>query len=160
MAITMKIDGMEELGKELAKLGEKAQDIASGALFDGAGIMANALNNGVNSIETAPFRYAPPGQTRLPSPQEKAAISRKIGIAKFKKEMDSVDTIVGMGKGSGYAQVAGKKKAVLLIARSINSGTSFMKKQPFFRKAVSSGSGKASAAIVQKIEEAIKENTK
>lgn len=157
MAMTIRTDGIDELGKMLAQLGSKAQDVASGALFDGAGVVADAYTNATNSIKTAPFKYARPGEKRLPSPEEKAALQGKSGIARFDKSGDGVNTVIGISGAAGYANVAGKPKAVRLIARSINSGTSFMEKQPVFRKAVSSSSGAAKAAIVSKAEEMFNE---
>jgi hypothetical protein len=46
------------------------------------------------------------------------------------------------------------------VVNAINSGTSFMQKQPFVRKAVRAGSKKAEAAIVAAIEKRIDEITK
>ena len=157
MAMTIRTDGIEELGAMLAKLNDKAQDVASGALFDGAGIVADAFRTAVNSIRTAPFKYAPPGKTRLPSPAEKEALLGKSGIATFDKTGEEVNTLIGISGAAGYADVAGHTKAVRLIARSINSGTSFMQKQPVFRKAKSTSSGPAKAAIVSKAEEMFNE---
>ena len=153
MAMTIKTDGLDELARMLAELENRANEAASAGLFDGAGIVADALNNGINSIQTAPFKYAPEGQTRLPSPQEKAALQRKVGIAKFRKSGSEVDTLIGISYDSGYTQIAGNAKSVAVIARSINSGTSFMKKQPVFRRAVSQSKSAAQAAIVAKVEQ-------
>ena len=159
MAMTMKTEGLDALGQQLAKLGEQARDIASGALYDGAGVMADAVNAGIGKIRTAPFKYATGNEKRLPSPQEKAALKRKAGIAKFRKDTDGVDTLVGLAK-SGYTQVAGKRKPVAVIARSINSGTSFMQKQPVIRQAVTGAKASAEAAIISKAETMIEEITK
>lgn len=155
MAMTIKTEGISELNLMLAKLGSRAQDVASGALYDGAGVVADAFTRATESIQTEKFDYAPPGKTRLPSPEEKDALKRKTGIARFRKNGGEVDTMVGIGSGSGsgYVMMAGKRKAVRLIARSINSGTSFMKKQPVYRKAVSSCRKQAEAAIVSKAEQ-------
>ena len=153
MAMTMDTSGLEELSSMLAELGSEAQNVASGALYDGAGIVANAFKGAVNSIRTEPFRYAAGGRKRKPSPEEKAALMGKSGIAKFNKNGSEVDTIIGISGSAGYANVAGKQKAVREIARSINSGTSFMEKQPIFRKAKSSSQNAAKAAIVAKAEE-------
>ena len=70
----------------------------------------------------------------------------------FRKNGGEVDTLVGVTGNAGYAMVGGKKKAVRLIARAINSGTSFMVKQPVFRRAASASTGAAKAAIVSKAE--------
>lgn len=116
------------------------------------------------------------GEVREPSPEEKAILkgAGANGIAKFKKSGVSVDTSIGFNN-AGYAPVtwgnkrhkgrtnykwdgktatrasAGGKgtdvKPIPVIANAINSGTGFMKKQPFFRKAVSRAKGKASEAF-------------
>ena len=157
MAMTINTDGIEELGAMLQKLGDKAGDAASAGLYEGAGIVGDAYTGAIGKIKTEPFRYATGGKKRLPSPEEKAALAGKSGIAKFRKSLDSVDTVIGISGAAGYAQVAGKSKAVRLIARSINSGTSFMNKQPVFRQAVSRSQGAAKGAIVAKAEEMLNE---
>lgn len=148
----MKTEGLTEVSQLLARLGEKAQDVATGALFDGAAVVGDAFSAAVGSIRTAAPRKHREGGRRLPTPEEKAAIMGKTGIATFRKNGGEVDTIVGVTGAAGYAQVGGKQKAVREIARSINSGTSFMQKQPVFRKAVSASKSAAEGAIVAKAE--------
>ena len=157
MGMTISTDGIGELDAMLAKLGAKADEVASYALYDGAGVVADAYKSAVNGIATEPFKYAPPGRTRLPSQEEKAALMGKSGIANFNHSGDDVNTIVGISGAARYANVNGKAKAVRLIARAINSGTSFMKKQPVFRKAANGSKGAAQSAIVSKAEEMFNE---
>ena len=151
MAINMKVEGLLGLSEQLAQLGEDAQSVASSALYEGAGIMATEIQNGAEGIKTAPFHFAVFG-TREPSPEEKEAILGAVGIAKFEKNGAEVNTSVGYGN-TGYAMVAGKRKAIAQIANAINSGTSFMNKQPFVRKAATSGGKKAGEAITKSIED-------
>ena len=110
MAMTISTEGLDELSAMFAKLGDKAQGVASGALFDGAGVVADAMKAAVDSIGTAPFKYAPPGQHRLPSPEEKAAIIGKTGIAKFNANGSEVNTLIGVSGAAGYADIGGKPK--------------------------------------------------
>ena len=158
MPYTVSTSGMDDVNRMLKALGDDAGKVASAALYEGAGIMADAIQRGAESIATAPFKYATGGQTRLPSPEEKEIVAgkRSVGIAKFKTDGMDVDTSVGYGR-SGYAMLAGKKVAVPLIANSINSGTSFMKKQPFVRKAASTGGKRATDAIRASIEKNLQE---
>lgn len=155
MAWSMKTEGLEELSAMLSRLGDRAQDVATGALFDGAAVVADAYTKAIDNIQSKPDRfYAVDGKfQRLPTDEEKNALRGKIGIAKFKKNGSEVDTIIGVTKNAGYVQIGGKKKAVAVIARSINSGTSFMKKQPVFRKAGNAVKAAAKEAIVGKAEE-------
>ena len=137
MAFTMKTSGMDELSKRLGKLGVKAQEIASLSLYEGAGVMADAVSQAVRGIVTEPFRYGTIDNRRKPSPEEKAIlVNAKKGVSKFKKTHDAVYTNVGLNN-SGYAKLKGKTVPVPMIAHAINSGTSFMQPQPFFQKATS-----------------------
>ena len=158
MPYTMKSEGFEQISKMLNSLGENAQKVASKGLYEGAGVMAAEIKEGAGKINTAPFHYAV-FVTREPSPEEKEIVQKGMGIAKFKKNGADVNTSVGYGN-AGYATLAGKQKPIPLIANAINSGTSFMKKQPFFRRAVVQGTAKAEEAIVAKIEAEIDALTK
>ena len=154
MAMTMKVDGMEELSAMLRQLGDKAQAVASQSLYEGAKVMADAFKGAAGSIKAKRVKYpAPEGKKRLPSRDEKQAVMNAVGVARFKTTGDGVDTLVGVGGHNGYAMIDGKMKPVRLIARAINSGTSFMDKQPVFRRAKNQFSSSASRAIADKAEQ-------
>ena len=61
---------------------------------------------------------------------------------------NSASLLKAVGKGKG----AQDQKPIGAIANAINSGTSFMKKQPFIRKAAKSGGNKAMAVMKNVIE--------
>lgn len=151
MPYTMKVDGLDEISKMLSEMENKAETVASKALYEGAGIMAEELNKSAERIKTAPFHYAV-FVTREPSPEEKEIITNAgAGIAPFRNGGTEVETSVGYAN-SGYAMLKGKMKPIPQIVNAINSGTSFMKKQPFVRKAASTGGKKASKAMKEIIE--------
>lgn len=106
MAYTMKCEGMEEIAQTLRALGDEAMFAASMALYDGAGEMAKAVNEEAQRIKTADFKYAKNGEQRLPSPEEKQILldNGSMGIARFDKDDDGVNTSVGYNR-SGYANV-------------------------------------------------------
>ena len=159
MPYQMKVDGMTEISELLEKMDKEAPGIAAQALYEGAGIMSAEIRKGAETIRTAPFKYAREGE-RLPSPEEKEIILQAgAGIAKFDKGGTEVNTSVGY-RASGYADLNGKTKPIPLIVNAVNSGTSFMKKQPFIRKAANSGSPKAMAAMKAKIEKAFEDMNK
>ena len=175
MPFSLQVDGLKELAGKLDKLPEKAADVAALALYDGAGVVADAVSRGVQGISTEPFRYAAGGRKRKASPEEKAILQQAPkGVAKFKKNTLNVSTSVGF-QNSGYSAITWNhartnirtkykvddsgqakhasvgsgvsSKPVPLIVNSINSGTSFMEKQPFLRKAFSQSKKAAEAAI-------------
>ena len=151
MAIQMKVEGLKELSEMLSQMGEESGKIAAGGLYEGAGVMADEIKKGAEGIKTSPFHYAV-FVTRDPSPEEKAAVLEAgVGIAKFNKNGSEVDTSVGY-RNAGYTTINGKTKPIPQIVNAINSGTSFMQKQPFVRKAATTGAKKAGDAITKYIE--------
>ena len=203
MAYRMTSDGIGDAIELLKQMGDKAEFVAAQALYDGAGIVADAVTAEAKTIKTAPFHYAAvEGTKRLPSPEEKEIVIAQgaMGVSKFRKTIDSVDTSVGYN-GAGYAAVnwnhmsskartnyknatfkgrdinasstlkwireqggsarhgiskdigkgAQNMKPIGVIANSINSGTSFMDKQPFVRKAFTKSREKAAKAIVERV---------
>lgn len=159
MAGMMKVTGMDELSEKLSRLGSEAESVAAQSLYQGAGVMADALTAAGKTIRAGKFHYVFNGHKRLPSYEEAAAVQGKIGIARFNKNGTEVDTAVGFGN-AGYVEIAGKKKAVRQIANAINSGTSFMDKQPVFRQAISRAKEASGAAIVSRADELIEQLTK
>ena len=159
MAYTMKVDGLTELSEMLTNMAEKAPAAASKAVYEGAGVVADEVRNQIGKISTAPFHYAV-FVTREPSPEEKAIVEQAgAGIAKFRKNGSEVETSVGFAK-AGYATLKGKTVPIAKIANAINSGTSFMKKQPFMRRAANNGGKKAIDAMKKSIEKSFEEMKK
>ena len=159
MPYTVKTTGMKEVQEMLETLAESAPKAAASALYEGAGTMRNEMETQAKLIRTAPFKYASGGETRLPSPEEKAIVEHgAIGVAKFKKDDDGCNTSVGFSR-SGYAMLAGRLVPIPLIANSINSGTSFMNKQPFVRKAKTAGGKKAVDVMKKSITDYLEKKT-
>lgn len=160
MAYQMKVDGMAEISELLSQMEEKAPGVAAQALYEGAGVMSAEIKKSADAIKTAPFHYVRGGDSRLPSPEEKAIVqSVGAGIAKFDKNGSEVNTSVGY-RNSGYAELNGKKKPIPVIVNAINSGTSFMRKQPFVRQASRTGATKAINTMKATIQEAFENMNK
>lgn len=137
--------------KGLEDLEMHADKIASLALYDGAAVVADTLNQSAQNIQTEPFRYGTANNKRLPSPEEKAAVmGAHVGISKFTHTGSKVSTSIGysnLDAKTGYADINGHMRPIAAIAASIESGTSFMIKQPYFRKAERACKARATAAI-------------
>ena len=158
MAYELKVDGMTEISELLSKMEAAAPAIASEALYEGAGVMSTEINTAAATIRTGPGSTRE--EARYATPEEKAAVlSVGAGIAKFSKSGTEVDTSVGY-RNAGYIDIKGKRKPIPLIVNSINSGTSFMHKQPFVRKAAKSGGAKAMGVMKAFIEDAFEKMTK
>ena len=64
----MSLEGFDELMAKLKQLDEEGEHIAARALYEGAGIVADAVSKAVQGIATEPFKYAKNGHKRKSSP--------------------------------------------------------------------------------------------
>ena len=158
MPYQMKVDGMAEISETLTQMEERAPGVAAKALYEGAGIMADEIKKKAKQIKTGPG--VTKQDARYATPEEKEIVLQaSAGIAKFRKNGTEVDTSVGF-RNAGYALLKGRTVPIPKIVNSINSGTSFMHKQPFVRKAASGGGKKAMAAMKEVIETEFEAMTK
>ena len=156
--------------KTLNNLTNGIDDVAKSALYVGAGMTADVLNAAIDNIKTAPFQHnkkrfnhngyvvfpdKSSNRLRLPTPEELNAIknSSGFGIANFRKKDGYFQTKVHI---SGYTEVAGRRVATKELARSINSGTSFMRKQPVFRNARNRNKDAISASMMNTAQDELK----
>lgn len=160
MAMTMNVSGMEEISRMLTEAGERAEEVASKALYAGAGVMADAYAAAASGITAEKFHYVFSGEKRGTSFEEKAALVGKSGIAKFEKNGSEVLTSVGPGGKLGYVEINGRKIAVRLLANAINKGTEFRIPSHVWRGAVSKAKGAASDAIMAKAQELLEQIAK
>ena len=58
MPIRMQEDGLADIIKTIYSLEDQAEFVASMSLYDGAAVMADAINKEAKTIKTAPFHYA------------------------------------------------------------------------------------------------------
>ena len=149
---TMQMTGLDELSDKLALAERAAQGIAKASLYEGAGVIADAIRGSLSQIKTEPYRYANSDNKRLPSPEEKAlVVNAQYGVAKHQGSGAEVNTVVGIA-GDGYGMIGNKRVPVAMVLRSIQSGTSFMVAQPVVRKAINRAKGEASAKIAAEAE--------
>lgn len=155
MGATLRVTGTAEFSAKLDKLAANAPKAAAFGVYDGAAVVADAMNNAIKSIRTG---KATRDKKRLPSPDEKALLEGSCGVARFQKDGSEVQTLVGVGEG--YGSIRGRRKAVKMIANAVESGTSFMKKQPVIRKAARASRAAAQDAMVRTAEKMLEELSK
>lgn len=149
--------GLEEYELKLSKLEAGTEKIIGKAIYAGAGIMADAVRKNIASLPIVPPKNSF-GTATTPisgvTAAQKAGISEGFGISKM--ELDNGYYHVKLGF-EGYNRTKTKKypsgQPNILIARSVENGTSFRSKHPFVSPAVR-GSRKAAE---QKMKEVLDE---
>ena len=160
----MHMKGLEEYEKALGKMASYTEEIAKAAVHEGAGIVADAIRAEIESLPVGegeipglPPKAKEGQKINVVSRRQKADLLKGLGIAKIENNRGYIQTKVGF---DGYGSVKTKKHPDglpnVVLARSINSGTSFIKKNPFARRAVSSSKEHAINAMGKRVEEEIK----
>ena len=132
----MKVEvyGLEELALTFETLGRTAKDVQKKALYSGAGVMKDAL---IKTIEALPEEHGFNKKDQLKNvvgSHDKADLISHVGIASFESSNGTWHTCISW---DGYGSIPTKKypngRPVIMIARSINSGSSVRRKVPFIR---------------------------
>jgi hypothetical protein len=144
--------GLDEYLKVLADLGDKSEGLIKRAVYDGAAEVAKAVEAEIRALtENDGF------QVRLPirgvSKEQKRGLLEGMGFAKMENENGFINTKLGF---DGYNEVKTKQfpkgQPNAMIARSINSGSSTRKKDPFMNRAVKAAKEKAENAMAARLD--------
>nr|DAJ90235.1 MAG TPA: hypothetical protein [Bacteriophage sp.] len=147
---SLNTEGLEIFVTTLQRMGKESEQIVDKALDAGAAIVANAVRSEINLLPVGKEYGTSKRIRKTVFKEEKESLSKSLGITKPKKFGNERNVKIGFG---GYNE---KGKANILIARSINSGTSFSKKFRFFDKAVQ----KSKKLAVEKMENIFEEEIK
>lgn len=146
----LKTTGFDEYIAKLEKITTSAHGQIKMAIWEGARVAAKALSQGMQSIpvqdEFVPKNHIRTGITQA----EKNAIVKHFGIAKMKDSGSATDTHVGWKRGAfkrGDTYVP-----IVTLVRQIESGTSWLRKSPFARKAINSCRASAESAMRERFE--------
>ena len=154
----LKFKGLEEYEGKLLQLKNLSREMIGEAVFEGAGVVADAVKDAIGSIPVD-NRYAG-GSTMLYgiSEEQKQGLIDGFGIAPMQNDNGYLHVKLGF---DGYNSVKTKNypngQPNSLIARSINSGTSFRQRIPFVDNAVSRAKAAAEEKMIEKLDTEIKD---
>lgn len=146
----------------LSKLEGSTDEMIGKAVYAGAGIVADAIKENIKSLpivrgygtEDNPL----PGGVTAP---QKAGLIDGLGIAPMQNDMGYLNVKIGF---DGYNATKTEKypqgQPNQLVARGVESGTSWKKKKPFIRPAVNSSRNRAEAEMARILDEEIKKVSK
>lgn len=159
----IKFDGLKEYELKLSKLSGSTRQMAERAIYEGAKIVADEVKANLNALnvttqELAIRAYTNQRPTYI-TEEAKEGLIESFGVTKLREENGYYDVKLGF---DGYNDVVTKKypkgQPNNMIARSCESGSTSMIKQPFMRKAVSASKGRAEAKMAEILDEEIKKH--
>lgn len=146
--------GLAEYSAKLDRLSALCRDeIINAGVREGGGVLADAIRAELDAVPTDTQHK----RTKIgPTPEEKQGLQNSMGITPIRDDNGFVNVKVGF---DGYQGKTTRKyprgKPNQMIARSVQSGTSWMKANPFVKNAVRKARPAAVSAMKKKIEDEI-----
>ena len=150
--------GIDEYVAQLQKLQDMSRECIGSAVYAGAGVVADAVKQAIRDLPVdertiTADGYMMQGISRL----QKAGLIDGFGIAPLRNENGYMHVKLGF---AGYNAVKTKSyphgQPNSVIARSVNSGTSFRQRIPFVDRAVSSIKNAAEQAMKNTLDKEIR----
>ena len=154
--------GLNDYELMISKLSKGVDDIAGKAIYAGAGIVADAIKENIKDLpivrgygtEKDPL----PGGVTAP---QKAGLIDGLGISPMQSDAGYLNVKIGF---DGYNATKTEKypqgQPNQLVARGVESGTSWKKKSPFIRPAINASKSRAEAEMARILDQEIEKITK
>lgn len=154
---TFKFEGVDELISQYRKLQSNTKEMIGASIYNGAGVVMQSVKSAVEGINTEDRFGTQNDPVSGPSTIQKIGLIHSLGIAPMRQDGTFWNVKIGF---DGYNRVKTKRwpngQPNMMIARSIESGTSWMQKQPFMRKAEQSSRARCEAVMSETIDKEIK----
>lgn len=148
--------GLDEYISLLGNLEFKTPAVIGKSIYQGAKIVADQVRS---NIEALPVSEKSGGQGRRnPTQVEKAGMLEGLGIATMQNDGGYYNVKIGMdGYNSDITDKYPKGKPNAMVARSVESGTTFIRRNPFISRAVSATRAAAENAMREEVDKQITE---
>lgn len=149
-------EGVDDLIAQYQKLADNTEAVIGAAIYQGAGVVMKQVVGAVDAISTDDRFGTAENPVTGPSSIQKEGLRHSLGIAKMRNDSGFWNVKIGF---DGYNRVKTKRwpqgQPNSMVARSIESGTSWMQKQPFMRHAEQSAKGPCEKAMAEAVDKAI-----
>lgn len=147
--------GLDTLVSKYEALSNGADNYIGEAVGAGAGVVANAVKEAIKGLPVN-GGYQDEGQKDGITSVQKAGLIEGFGIARMQNDNGYLNVKLGFdgyNKQKTHQYPQGQPNS--LIARSINSGSSFRKKNPFVDRATKASKARCEQVMAEKLDEAI-----
>lgn len=153
----LKMRGLEEYEKQLTKIYALSEECIGQAIHDGAGVVADAVRAKIEALPIDERRVKNGELLYGLSQAQKDGLLDGFGISRMQNDSGYINVKLGF---AGYNSVVTKKypqgQPNAMIARSVNSGTSFRQRIPFVDNAVREKKAECEEKMAKKFDEVLK----
>lgn len=146
---TFQFGGIDNYIKQLNKLQQSTKDgVVGKTVYAGAAVVADSVRHAIQALPVGDGRARDGGLVDTVTLPQKSGLLDGFGISRLKDDNGFVNVKIGFdGYNSTRTENYPRGQPNALIARAVNSGTTFRKKTKFVDKAVNSAKKAAEAAM-------------
>ena len=158
---TLKFEGVDAYITELNRLEGATEEIIGKTIYKGAGVVADAIKANIRALPIAQGVMGTEGKKLNGiTAAQKTGLINGFGISPMRNQSGQYDVKIGF---DGYNRTFTKQypngQPNVVVARSIEAGTSFRQKHPFVAPAVRATKGQAEAIMKETLEAEIRKVT-
>lgn len=149
--------GLDKYERQLSQLSKNAEKIAGAAIYEGAGVIADEVRKNIESLPIVsgygtPSKPLPGGVTK----SQKQGLLDGLGISQMVNTSGYLNVKIGFdGYNSTKTESYPRGQPNQLVARGVESGTSWKQKKPFIRPALTRAKPKAEQLMAETLDQEI-----
>ena len=129
--------GLDDVLTKLDKLGDLSRETIGEIIYDGAGVMADAIKAEIQGLPVTVKKYTPGVMVKGITSAQKKGLMEGFGISKMQDNSGVYNIKLGFnGYNSQWSDKYPNGQPNSIIARSLCSGTSFREKNDFVGRAM------------------------
>lgn len=149
-------ENLDKLVSQLQELSNKSEDMCKRAIYRGGGVVGDEMKKQIQGIPVVPDHDHGEGVITGGTRAQIEGLIESMGLAPIQHYGRGLNTKVGF---DGYNKVITKKypkgQPNMMIARSINAGTSFRNKYPFVERSARMSKDEAEAIMAASLQKSI-----
>ena len=153
--------GIDELIQQYEALYNDTEKMIGAAIYNGAAVVMKEVVSAIEGISTDNRFGTPEHPTSGPNEYQKEGLRQSVGISRMRNDSGFRNVKIGFDGYNGLTTEtwpSGQPNA--MVARAVESGTSWMRKQPFMRKAERAAKGPCEREMAQTIDREIQAKMK
>ena len=153
--------GVDDYIAQLEDIYGDTDEIIGRAIYEGAAVVMNEVRRNIENLQTDERFGTTENPTMGPKAVQKYWLLRSVGISDMRQDGTFWNVKIGFDGYNGIKTITwpnGQPNA--MVARSVESGTSFMRKQPFIRPAEHNTWVKCERAMANTIDKEITQRVK
>lgn len=157
----IQVKGLDEYANKVRKLSKNSTRIIKRGVYNGAAVVANEVKGGLQSLPVDNSYGTAENPVNGVSRRQKSDLIKSMGLAEMRDSNGYINTKLGFdGYGSIPTKTYPQGVPNQLLMRSVESGTSFRKKNPVVRRSVNKAKERAIKRMAETVDDELRKEFK